>query len=87
MRSLSFVSRAIDPGTGKPERLWEVDECGDWSADNEKGRSMAAECIEYMQQHESPGFLLHVVKSIAEAGRFGGIETGFFHAIALHTTA
>lgn len=59
-----------------------VAETGDWATDNAAGRQLAARALQLMREREAPFLLGHLAKSMVERGRHGGIEVGFWHAIA-----
>lgn len=62
--------------------MWAVTASGDWSADNATGRQHALALIGYMKVHNAPQLLGHVVRSMTEHQKFGGVEVGFFTEIA-----
>lgn len=74
----SFASRS-ETGIS----YWLPSETGNWLADNAQGRQYAAELVDLMATYNSPMMLGHVVKAIAERGKHGGVEVGFFHGIAM----
>jgi hypothetical protein len=62
---------------------WDVVETGDWGKDNRVGRELAAATVARMRENDAPHELGHLMKSLIEKGRYGGVEVGFFLAIAL----
>lgn len=72
----------VRPGGIPSINLWSVEESGDWRTDNERGRLSARELIERMRSQATPFLLGHVAKGIAQRGRHGGVEVGFFAEIA-----
>lgn len=58
-------------------------ETGDWGKDNQRGRELALRTIDHMMTNDMPGYLGLVVKDMIRAGRYGGIEVGFCHVLAV----
>ena len=56
---------------------WVVEETGDYALDNELGERLAVECANSMREMRDPHLLLQCVRSMAQHGRFGGVEVGF----------
>lgn len=55
---------------------------GDWGKDNKAGRLYAAEVIEDMRDNENPVRFTRILEEVIVAGRFNGVEIGFFHEFA-----
>ena len=62
--------------------LVELNESGDWAADNAAGRELANQWLREMRERNAPNLLGAAMRGIAESGRWGGIEVGFTHVIA-----
>jgi len=71
--SLSFVAGA--------DNLWSPTRTGIYQRDCDAGRSYAAELLRHIEQHGSPFLLGHVCRAISRES-WGGVEAGFFQAIA-----
>jgi hypothetical protein len=54
-----------------------------WDEQNARGRLQAEELIKRIRKGEMPTLLGPAVKAMIERGVYGGIEVGFFHAIAV----
>lgn len=61
----------------------EWNETGDWAVDNQRGRDLALRTLEEMHLVGTPGYLGTVVKEMIGRGRYGGIEVGFCHVLAV----
>lgn len=55
---------------------------GNWRKDNEAGRRYAAKVIQYMRENDNPIRFTRIVQESVVAGRFDGVEVGFFHEFA-----
>ena len=82
--ALPFVEAQAN---GQPSNLWAVTPSGAWSADNDTGVAYAEALMDHMARNGQPMLLGYVIKAIAEAGVWTGIECGFCHSIALRTAA
>lgn len=54
-----------------------------WDEENAIGRLQAKELIDRIKGEQSPILLGSTIKTMIERGGYGGIEVGFFHAIAV----
>ena len=63
------------------DTVGDLEETGDWGADNLLGGDTARRLVQYMQETGNPGILGHVAKAIGLKGRHGGIEVGFWSAV------
>lgn len=54
----------------------------DWSEGCAEGRRRASDLIDFMSDQADPSLLGRVGKAIVSSGRFGSVETGFFHQIS-----
>lgn len=61
----------------------DLTEAGEWGQANAQGRQLALDTIEYMIRHDMPGYLGHVVRNMVDGGKYGGVEVGFFHVVAV----
>lgn len=59
---------------------WDVAPTGDWDADNQTGAAYGRAYVEAMFHPETP-LLCWIVKDIIQAGRYTGIEAGFFFVV------
>jgi hypothetical protein len=76
--SLSFVAGA--------ENLWSPTRTGVYQRDCDAGRSYAAELLRHIERHGSPFVLGHVCRAMSEE-LWGGVEAGFFQALAEAATS
>lgn len=72
---------------GQPASLWSVAPSGVWAADNDVGGAHADALLIHIATTGQPFLLGHVMKAIAEAGAWTGIECGFCHRIAARAAA
>lgn len=63
--------------------LWSIAARGNWESQNKAGAVAAEKLIEEMRDDWNPTKLGHVINAMFNKGRFGGVEVGFMHAIAL----
>ncbi|MNE51756.1 hypothetical protein D3C80_1463990 [compost metagenome] len=78
------ITHALDfvKVTGGDIDYWNNAERDDWSEGCEEGRRRAADLLTFMGDQGDPSLLGRVGKAITMSGRFGSVETGFFHQIA-----
>lgn len=76
---LSFVA---------PADMWAVVESGDWAADNRQGAQFANELLSYMKEDPNRVPMLgHVIRDMVSKSRFGAVEIGFIHRLAVAIVA
>lgn len=62
--------------------LWHVSETGeDWTEGNALGRTFAKAFADHMRASGNMPVFSHVIRAMAEKGRFGAIEIGFLTEI------
>jgi len=83
------VDDGVAPFGGKLEfvsgaDMWSVNSTDDWAVDNRTGAKYADQLIKYIQEdpHRLP-MLGHVLREIVRKNRFGALEVGFSHRIAV----
>lgn len=81
VEQLSFTSRRPDD-TGI--NLWSPADVGSgWDAQCRAGRDYGYEAADYIRATGDAAALGGIVRTIAERGTFGGVETGFFAALSM----
>jgi hypothetical protein len=60
---------------------WHGDDRADWSDGCSEGRRRASDLMNFMSNEGDPSLLGRVGNAIVRSGRYGSIETGFFHQI------
>lgn len=61
---------------------WCHDVAGDWGAQCQAGRAFAADFLEHLRSTDNIPLLPAIARRITERGTFGGVECGFFTALA-----
>lgn len=68
--------------------MWAVAPTGDWAEDNRTGSKYAGQIIKYIQDdHHRLPLLGHILREMVRKARFGAIEVGFSHRIAVEFLA
>lgn len=68
--------------TNKPTYPRDMEPTGDYEFDNTLGQELARRLIGEARQSRSPVGIAFALRSLAESGRWSGIEVGFAFALA-----
>lgn len=79
--TLSFV-KAPESDEGNMQ-FWHVSPSSDYASDCATGRAMAGEVVAFLHGNDALPLLGWIVQAVGTLEReWGGIEAGFFHALA-----